>query len=89
MLDNVLKFNITYVVLRCINMYMQGYQNTQQNDWLDLLATKIAEVRLSELGYNFIPGITLTYTRVKKYIEAKALIVKKTGLISNDANSKS
>ncbi|KKS54355.1 MAG: hypothetical protein UV17_C0020G0015 [Candidatus Gottesmanbacteria bacterium GW2011_GWA1_42_26] len=70
-------------------MYMQGYQNTQQNDWLDLLATKIAEVRLSELGYNFIPGITLTYTRVKKYIEAKALIVKKTGLISNDANSKS
>lgn len=56
---------------------MKIYQNPKQNDWLDLLATKIAEVRLSELGYNFIPGIALTYTRVKKYIEAKALIVKK------------
>ena len=46
---------------------------------IDLLATKIAEIRLSELGYNFIPGITLTYTRVKKYIEARALIVRKSG----------
>jgi len=53
------------------------------------LAGASAAASLSELGYNFIPGITLTYTRVKKYIEAKALIVKKTGLISNDANSKS
>lgn len=62
--------------------YMKGYQ-TNKNDWLDILATKLAEVRLSELGYNFIPGISLTYTRLRKFIEAKAMIIK----ISNDANS--
>lgn len=67
---------------------MKIYQNSKQNDWLDLLATKMAEVRLSELGYNFIPGITLTYTRVKKYIEAKALIVKSSNSITNDSNQK-
>lgn len=66
---------------------MQGYQNSKQNDWLDLLATKIAEVRLSELGYNFIPGISLTYRRIKKFVEAKAHIVKNSSLISDDRNS--
>ncbi len=65
-----------------------GYNTipNKSGDWLDLLATKLAEIRLSELGYNFIPGIALTYTRVKKYIEAKALIVKRTNSISDDAS---
>ncbi len=65
---------------------MQGYKNIKQNDWLDTLATKIAEVRLSELGLRFIPGIAPYFTRAKKFIEAKAMIVKKEVLISNEAN---
>ena len=66
---------------------MKRYQNIKQNDWLDTLATKIAEVRLSELGYRFIPGIAPYFTRAKKFIEAKAMIVKKEVSISNEANS--
>lgn len=66
---------------------MKGYQNIKQNDWLDTLATKIAEVRLSELGIPFIPGIAPYFTRAKKFIEAKAMIVKKEISIGNDANS--
>lgn len=65
-------------------MYQQTNNTDKNSSWLDLLATKIAEIRLSELGYNFIPGITLTYTRVKKYIEARANIVKGSSVI-NDA----
>ena len=66
---------------------MQGYKNNKTKDLLDLLATKIAEVRLSELGYRFIPGIAPYFTRAKKFIEARAMIVKSKSLISNDANS--
>lgn len=66
---------------------MQIYKNTKQNDWLDTLATKIAEVRLSELGYRFIPGIAPYFTRAKKFIEAKAMIVKREGLISDEGNT--
>lgn len=66
---------------------MKGYQTIKQNDWLDTLATKIAEVRLSELGLRFIPGIAPYFTRAKKFIEARAMIVKKEISISNDANS--
>jgi len=68
-------------------MYYKQQTNNRSDNWLDLLATKLAEIRLSELGYNFIPGIALTYTRVKKFIEAKARIVKSESLISNDSNS--
>ena len=66
---------------------MNGHKNTKQNDWLDTLAIKIAEVRLSELGYRFIPGIAPYFTRAKKFIEAKAMIVRKPRLISNEGNS--
>ncbi len=66
---------------------MKGYQNIKQNDWLDTLATKIAEVRLSELGYRFIPGIAPYFTRAKKFIEAKAMIVRKQRLISDEGNT--
>jgi len=68
-------------------MYYKQQTNNRSDNWLDLLATKLAEIRLSELGYNFIPGIALTYTRVKKFIEAKARIVKSESLISNGSNS--
>jgi len=67
--------------------HKQGYQTNKSDNWLDTLATKIAEVRLSELGYRFIPGIAPYFTRAKKFIEAKAMIVKKEISISNDANS--
>ena len=66
--------------------HKQGYQ-TNKNDWLDTLATKIAEVRLSELGYRFIPGIAPYFTRAKKFIEAKAMIVKRENLIGNDGKA--
>ena len=45
-------------------------------DWLDLLATKIAEVRLSELGYRLIPGIYPVFRRIKQFVEAKARIIQ-------------
>ncbi len=49
---------------------------TKNKNYLDLLATKIAEVRLSELGYRFIPGIYPVFRRIKQFIEAKARIIK-------------
>lgn len=64
----------------------QGYQTNKSDNWLDTLATKIAELRLSELGYRFIPGIAPYFTRAKKFIEAKAMIVKRESLISDEGN---
>jgi len=55
----------------------QKFQRNKTGDWLDLLATEIAEIKLSELGYHFIPGIAPYFTRARNYIEAKAFIVKK------------
>ena len=49
---------------------------TKNKNYLDLLATKIAEIRLSELGYRFIPGIYPIFRRIKQFIEAKARIIK-------------
>ena len=43
---------------------------------LELLATRIAEVRLSELGYRFIPGVYPIFRRLGQFICARALIVK-------------
>ena len=48
--------------------------NLEKN--LELLATRIAEVRLSELGYRFIPGIYPIFRRLRQFICARALIVK-------------
>ncbi len=50
--------------------------NTKGKKYIDLLATRIAEVMLSELGYRFIPGIYPVFRRVRQFIEAKARIVK-------------
>lgn len=47
--------------------------NLQKN--IELLATRIAEVRLSELGYRFIPGIYPIFRRLRQFICARALIV--------------
>ena len=55
---------------------MKPLLNLKNKNSLDLLATKLAEVRLSELGYRFIPGIYPTFRRIKHFIEAKALIIK-------------
>ena len=49
---------------------------TKNKNYLGLLATKIAEVRLSELGYRFIPGIYPVFRRIKQFIETKARIIK-------------
>lgn len=46
----------------------------QQN--LELLATRIAEVRLSELGYRFIPGIYPIFKRLHQFICARASIIR-------------
>ena len=61
-------------------MYKQGYK-LKKTEWLDVLAQKIAEIRLSELGYNLIPGIAPYFRRFRKSIEAKALIVKSVSSI--------
>lgn len=46
---------------------------------LDLFATRLAEIRLSELGYRFVPGIYPIFKRFKQFVEAKALIVQQKG----------
>ena len=43
---------------------------------IESIATKLAEVRLSELGYRFIPGVYPVFKRLRQFICAKALIVK-------------
>lgn len=65
----------------------KGYQ-TNKNEWLDTLATKIAEIHLSELGFNFIPGIAPYFRRFSKSLEAKAFIVKSVSLITDEGNIK-
>jgi len=55
---------------------MMDALKTKNKDYLDLLATRIAEIRLSELGYRLIPGIYPVFRRIKQFIEAKARIVK-------------
>jgi hypothetical protein len=50
---------------------------TKKNkDWAGLLAQKLAEVRLSEIGFRFVPGIYPVFKRIKQFIEVKARIVK-------------
>ena len=65
---------------------MQRCKHTNKEGWADLLATKIAELKLSELGYRFIPNITPSFVREKKFIEARAYIVKNETSLINEAN---
>ena len=55
---------------------MQYINDVKPEDYLDLLATRLAEVRLSELGYRFIPGIYPLFKHFKRFIEARARIVR-------------
>ena len=55
--------------------------NLKNTKRLDLLATKLAEVRLSELGLRFIPGIYPIFKRIKHFIEVKASIIKPQGKV--------
>lgn len=43
---------------------------------VDLFVTKLTELRLSELGFPFIPDVYPVWQRFKSFIEAKALIIK-------------
>lgn len=58
-------------------MEMTDKNNIEKS--IDLLATRIAEVRLSELGFRFIPGIYPVFQRIRQYLEARALIIKSKG----------
>ncbi len=58
---------------------MQYIKDIRKEDYLDLLATRLAEIRLSELGYRFIPGIYPVFRHFKRFIEARARIVKPEG----------
>ena len=55
---------------------MKQKNHIKKEGYLDILATRLAEVRLSELGYRFIPGIYPVFKHVKQFLEAKAFIVK-------------
>jgi len=43
---------------------------------IEFVASRLAEIRLSELGYRFIPGIYPIIKRFRQLIFAKALIIK-------------
>lgn len=47
-----------------------------KNDWIGLMAQKLAEVRLSEIGYRFVYGVFPAWKRAKQVIEVKARIKK-------------
>jgi len=42
----------------------------------EFVATRLAEIRLSELGYRYIPGVYPVIKRLRQFICARALIVK-------------
>ena len=43
---------------------------------IDFIATRLAEIRLSELGYRYIPGVYAVIKRLRQVICARALIVR-------------
>lgn len=49
---------------------------TNNKNFLDLAATRLAEIKLSELGFRYIPGIYPIFKRFRHFIEVKARIVK-------------
>jgi len=56
-------------------------KKVKKEKYLDLLATKLVEIKLSEIGFRYIPGIYPIFKRFKVFIEAKALIVKPKRLV--------
>ncbi|MFC1750354.1 hypothetical protein ACFL2V_16260 [Pseudomonadota bacterium] len=51
-------------------------KNIPKNNWFELMAQKLAEVRLSEVGFRFVPGVFPAWRRVKQIIESRGRIVK-------------
>jgi hypothetical protein len=43
---------------------------------MEFIATRLAEIRLSELGYRFVPGVYSVIKRLRQIICAKAFIVR-------------
>ncbi|MBN1263454.1 MAG: hypothetical protein JW991_03815 [Candidatus Pacebacteria bacterium] len=54
------------------------------NNWLELMAQKLAEVRLSEVGFRFVHGIYPAWKRVKQVVESKAHIIRDNSLSPED-----
>lgn len=48
-----------------------------KKDFKDIFATQVAMLRLTELGFNFIPALRILIEATTKRISAKALIVNK------------
>lgn len=71
---------VPYFFERRLFMNVSVSKTVEEN--MNLLATRLAEIRLSELGYRFIPGIYPIFRRFKQYIEARALIIQPKGVTS-------
>jgi hypothetical protein len=59
--------------------FINGGLEMKNEKQLNLLATKLAKVRLSELGYNYIPDIYQAIKTFRAYIMAKAHIISSQG----------
>lgn len=59
---------------------MKKIKNNEKSEKLiDLFVTKLVELRLSELGLPFIPGVYPVWQRIRRFIEAKAFIINSKG----------
>ena len=58
-----------------INQFIMDKQKNKNQNYFDLFATRLAEIRLSEKGFPFIPGIYAVIKRIRQYVECKALII--------------
>ncbi len=55
-----------------INVYAEHDNNPET--LMDILATQLAELWLTEKGFNFVPGLIALWKRITQTIEAKACI---------------
>lgn len=63
---------IPFFIVYCMEELMKG----KTEKYLDLLALRLAEVRLSQLGFRFVPGVYPIFKRISQSIEARARIIK-------------
>ncbi len=59
------------------------------NNWLELMAQKLAEVRLSEVGFRFVHGVYPAWKHVKQIIESRGRIVKANSQTIEDSTPES
>ncbi len=59
----------------------ETFMKTDSSKNIDLFATRLAEIRLSELGHRFIPGIYPVYKRLRRIVWAKAMIIKREAVL--------